>query len=240
VIIDTLMKRGYASGTASIEVSDFGLKVCEVLQKYAPEILDENLTRKLEDEMEGIQDGKTDKDAVIAEGKEILIGILGKWKANEAKIGADLAEALKATLEQENMVGVCDKCGKNLRIIRLGAGRQFIGCTGYPACRNAYPLPGGAFVKVTGKPCPSCGKPTVFVKRSGGRPFTMCIDPKCPSKAGWGKKKEAVAAPAAGAGPAAAEAKPAVAAEAAPAKKKRKPAKKAAKAAAPAAPEGQE
>ncbi|MDD5340325.1 MAG: DNA topoisomerase I [Candidatus ainarchaeum sp.] len=230
VIIDTLMKRGYASGTSSIEVSDFGLKVCEVLQKYAPEILDENLTRRLEDEMEGIQEGKTDKDAVIAEGREILTGILGKWKANEAKIGAGLAEALKATLEQENMVGVCDKCGKNLRIIRLGAGRQFIGCTGYPACRNAYPLPGGAFVKVTGKPCPSCGKPTVFVKRSGGRPFTMCIDPKCPSKADWGKKK--AAAPAAGAAPAAAEAKPAkepaVAAEAAPAKRKRKPAKKAA------------
>lgn len=238
VIIDTLMKRGYASGTASIEVSDFGLKVCEVLQKYAPEILDENLTRKLEDEMEGIQDGKMEKEKVIADGKEILIGMLDKWKKNEAKIGADLAEALKATLEQENMVGVCDKCGKNLRIIRLGAGRQFIGCTGYPACRNAYPLPGGAFVKVTGKPCPVCGKPTVFVKRSGGRPFTMCIDPKCPSKADWGKKK-AVAAPAAAAvaaaKPAVAEAKPVVAekvAAGAPVKKKavkraRKPAKKA-------------
>ncbi len=234
VIIDTLMKRGYASGTASIEVSDFGLKVCEVLQKYAPEILDENLTRRLEDEMEGIQDGKIEKEKVIADGKEILITILDKWKKNEVKIGTDLAEALKATLEQESIVGVCDKCGKNLRIIRLGGGRQFIGCTGYPACRNAYPLPGGAFVKVTGKPCPVCGKPTIFVKRSGGRPFTMCIDPKCPSKADWGKKKEAVAAPAAGdavaaAKPAVAEAKPA---EAGPVKKKvvkraRKPPKKA-------------
>jgi DNA topoisomerase-1 len=195
VIIDTLMKRGYASGTASIEVSDFGLKVCEVLQKYAPEILDENLTRKLEDEMEGIQEGKVEKEKVIGDGKEILVGILGKWKSSEAKIGADLAEALRATIEQENMVGVCDKCGKNLRIIRMGGGRQFIGCSGYPACRNAYPLPGGAFVKVTGKPCPACGKPVVFVKRSGGRPFNMCIDPKCPSKADWGKKKEATTAP---------------------------------------------
>jgi hypothetical protein len=48
-------------------------------------------------------------------------------------------------------------------------------------------------VKVTGKQCPQCSKPTIFVKRSGGRPFTMCIDPKCPSKADWGKKKEAAA-----------------------------------------------
>ncbi len=226
VIIDTLLKRGYAGGTASIEVSDFGLKVCEVLQKYAPEILDENLTRRLEDEMEGIQEGKIAKEQVIADGKEILTGILGRWKANEAKIGADLAEALKATMEQENMVGVCDKCGKNLRIIRLGAGRQFIGCTGYPACRNAYPLPGGAFVKVTGKPCPQCGKPTIFVKRSGGRPFTMCIDPKCPSKADWGRKKEAVAVQAAK--PAVPEKAPEAGAEKKkPVKPARKPARKA-------------
>jgi DNA topoisomerase I len=237
-IIDTLMKRGYASGTASIEVSDFGLKVCEVLQKYAPEILDENLTRKIEDEMEGIQEGKTEKEKVIAEGREILTGILDKWKRNEAKIGADLAEALKVTLAAESIIGVCDKCGKNLRIIRMGGGRQFIGCTGYPACRNAYPLPGGAFVKPLNKPCPTCGKPTVFVKRSGGRPFTMCIDPKCPSKADWGKKKEAAAAaaakpavagqaPAAATAPAAAEKAPEAGTEKKKAvKRARKPAKK--------------
>jgi DNA topoisomerase-1 len=69
VVIDTLMKRGYAEGT-SINVSDFGIKITDVLAKYAPEILDENLTRKIEEEMEGIQNGKINKDDVIKEGQE--------------------------------------------------------------------------------------------------------------------------------------------------------------------------
>ncbi len=187
VIIDTLMKRNYASGQASIEVSDFGLKVADVLQKYAPEILDENLTRDLEEKMEGIQEGKINKDDVINESKEFLTKVLVKWKSNEANIGNDLLEALVSTQEQENLIGPCDKCGKQLRIIRMRNKKQFIGCTGYPNCRNAYPLPTGAFVKPLNKSCPSCSKPMVYVKK-GKTSYQMCIDPNCPSKADWKKR----------------------------------------------------
>ncbi len=187
-IIDTLFKRGYASGKP-IEVTDFGLKVRDVLEKYAPEILDEELTRKIEENMEKIQEGKLGKEEVIEEGKEILIQILDKWKKNEGKIGKEIAESLKVTEAKENVVGKCDKCGGSLRIIRMKAGRQFIGCSGYPECRNTYPLPTGAFVKITEKICKECGKPVVFVARQKMR-FEMCIDPNCPSKDKWKKKGE--------------------------------------------------
>jgi DNA topoisomerase-1 len=189
-IVETLHKRGYMTGK-SIQVSEFGLKVVDVLGKYAPEILDENLTRKIEEEMEEIQNGKLGKDQVIEEGKEILIQILDKFKKNEAKIGGELLGSLEASEKTQSQVGVCDKCGAQLRIIKMRMGKQFIGCGGYPNCRNAYPLPGGAWVQPTGKVCEVCGKPTVAV-RMGKRPFVMCIDPKCPTKANWGKKKEAV------------------------------------------------
>jgi len=188
VVVDTLFKRGYAGGKP-IEVTDFGLKVRDVLAKYAPEILDEELTRKIEEDMEKIQEGKLEKDTVIDEGKEILIQILDKWKNNEAKIGKEIAESLKLTEAKENFVGKCDKCGGNLRVIRLKAGKQFIGCSGYPECRNAYPLPTSAFVKTTEKVCPECGKPVVFVARQKMR-FEMCVDPNCPSKDKWKKKGE--------------------------------------------------
>ncbi|MFN7991423.1 MAG: DNA topoisomerase I [Candidatus Micrarchaeia archaeon] len=190
VIVDTLFKRGYTGGTKSIEVSDFGLKVTDVLQRYAPEILDENLTRKMEDEMELIAEGKLEKDKVLAESKEILTQILDKWKSNEAKIGSDLADALKLTQDRENLLGPCDKCGKQLRIIRMKDKRQFVGCTGYPNCRNAYPLPPGSLVSPGKKPCPDCGKPTINVKKGRTR-YSMCVDPNCPSKANW-KKAAAV------------------------------------------------
>jgi DNA topoisomerase-1 len=183
VIVDTLFKRGYAGGK-SIEVSDFGLKVADVLNKYAPEILDEHLTRSLEEKMEAIQDGKADKDEVIDETKEMLASILEKWKKNEAQIGKNLLEALQTTLEQESIVGPCDKCDKNLRIIHMRNGRQFIGCFGYPKCTNTYPLPQGSYVKPTGKSCGACNKPTINVKKGRTR-YTMCIDPNCPTKAEW-------------------------------------------------------
>jgi DNA topoisomerase-1 len=192
VIVDTLFKRGYVDGK-SLEVSDFGLKVCDVLEKYAPEILDEQLTRKLEDEMEGIQDGKVEKEKVILEGKEILSNILSKWKTNEAKIGKELLEALRVTEQQESILGPCDKCGKMLRIIHMKDKRQFIGCYGYPACRNTYPLPYGALVKPANRSCPDCSKPMVSVKK-GRTHYTMCVDPNCPSKARWRKSVETAGA----------------------------------------------
>jgi DNA topoisomerase-1 len=187
-IVDTLFKRGYITGK-QLEVTDYGMTVWDVLKRYAPEILDEDLTRGIEEDMEKIQDGKIGKDAVISEGKDILVKILDKWKTNEAKIGKDLVESLKLTEDKENNVGKCDKCSANLRIIRMKGGRQFIGCNGYPNCRNAYPLPGGAFVKTTEKLCQHCGKPVVFVARDKMR-FEMCIDPNCVSKEKWKKKND--------------------------------------------------
>ncbi len=187
VIVDTLFKRGYVGGKP-IEVTDFGIRVRDVLKKYASEILDEDLTRRIEEDMEKIQDGKIAKDEAIREGKEILVQILDKWKSNEQKIGKELVESLKATEEKENVVGECDKCGGNLRIIRMKQGRQFIGCSNYPKCRNIYPLPTGAFVKTTEKVCQECGKPVVFVARNKMK-FEMCVDPNCPTKEAWKKKK---------------------------------------------------
>lgn len=189
-IIETLFKREYVAGK-SIKVTDFGIKVIDVLQKYAPEILDENLTRKIEDDMEKIQDGSMTKDAVVEEGKEILVQLLDKWKKNENKIGNDLLGALHASQEKQSFIGKCDKCKEgNLRIIKMKMGKQFIGCSSYPNCNNAYPLPGYALITVMEKPCESCQKPMINVIRKGSRPFSMCIDPKCPSKANWGKPKE--------------------------------------------------
>lgn len=188
-IVDTLFKRGYVDGKP-IEVTDLGLKVREVLHRHAPEILDENLTRRIEDNMEKIQEGKLAKEEVIKEGQEILIQTLDRWKKQERKIGEELLEALKLTLEKENTVGTCDKCGKQLRIIRMKTGSQFIGCYGYPECKNTYPLPQKALIKTLENVCKMCGKPMIRVIRKGKKSFEMCIDPNCPSKASWGSPKK--------------------------------------------------
>lgn len=187
VIVDTLFKRGYAEGR-SIEVSPFGMRVWEVLGTYSPKILDEQLTRKLEDEMEAVVAGRLGKEVVIEEGKEILIQILDDFKRNEERIGKELLASVKQT-EAESAKAICPKCGKPLRVIRMKTGKQFVGCSGYPDCRNAYPVPFGAYIQLLEKKCAECGGPMAKVRRTG-RAFEMCLVVNCKSKESWGKKKE--------------------------------------------------
>ncbi len=188
VIIDTLFKRNYV-GERSIEVTDFGMNVWGVLEKYSPKILDAELTRKIEEDMEEIAAGKLQKEKVVEEGKALLMEILDDFKKNELEIGKGLLAAMKSTDERENDLGPCPDCGSNLRIIRMKMGKQFIGCSGYPNCKRGFPLPQGAYITILKKKCKDCGMATVKVRRAKTI-FEMCIDPKCKSKENWGKKKE--------------------------------------------------
>src|SRR3989344_6233920 len=58
MIIDTLFNRGYLDGK-SIQATPLGMQLIESLEKYSPIIIDENLTRQLEEEMEKIQTSKS-------------------------------------------------------------------------------------------------------------------------------------------------------------------------------------
>ncbi|MFN3910400.1 MAG: DNA topoisomerase, partial [Candidatus Anstonellaceae archaeon] len=79
-VIETLFKRGYIKGRGSVTVTPFGLAVLEVLQKHVPEILDEELTRNIENKMEQIQEKKLEPSIITQEGKNILLSILEKFK----------------------------------------------------------------------------------------------------------------------------------------------------------------
>ena len=55
---------------------------------------------------------------------------------------------------------VCERCGE-LMVVRGGVNGEFLGCTGYPKCKNTKPLGGGPQVK-----CPKCGKGELVERRS--------------------------------------------------------------------------
>jgi DNA topoisomerase-1 len=187
-ILDTLYKRGYIADR-SIRVTEFGLAVCNTLEHHSPEILNEEMTRKLETEMEWIQEGKIEESKVIESGKAALSEILSDFKKKENEIGVELAEALRKTTFDQNFIGKCPKCGGNLKIIVSKATRKrFVGCSNYPKCSQGYPIPQFGSIKPLKKACKECGLPMIFV-RSGKKVFQMCIDPKCKSKEGWGKNE---------------------------------------------------
>lgn len=188
-IIDSLYNRDYLQGK-SVEVTELGLKTYDTLKKYCPEILDEELTRDFEVEMEEIREDKKTPDQILSKAKIVLKQILNHFKENELKIGKSLASAYVETRDQSNTIGKCDKCGKDLRIMYSPRFKSyFVACSGYPACKNTFHIPKG-LPKKTDKVCPICGYPMVRMIRKGARPYDYCINMVCPKKVEWRKQQE--------------------------------------------------
>ncbi|MCX8163327.1 MAG: DNA topoisomerase I [Candidatus Micrarchaeota archaeon] len=183
-IVETLFKRGYVKGKNSIVVTSFGLSVLEILKKYAPEILDEELTRSIEQKMEQIQEKKIEPQQVIEEGKNILIKILEKFKKKEREVGTQLTVGLDNAIKENSILGKCKSCGGELKILKFGK-KQFVGCSNYPNCKQTYPLPAGAEIENLNKTCPECNTPMIRVRRRGKKTFEMCLEPTCKTKKDW-------------------------------------------------------
>ena len=195
-IIETLKERGYVLKDGSLTASTLGIKTEETLEKHAPKILDEELTRHFEEEMEDIRKGKRDKDKVISEAESVLVNILEDFKKEESQIGNDLKESENQSYQESNRVGTCKSCGKGFLMIRKSKYGQFIGCSNYPECKQTFSLPKDQKVNPSGRVCSECGYPTVFAKAPRSKEQEVCISPKCISwtKEYQAKKKSEIAA----------------------------------------------
>ncbi len=182
-IIDTLFRRDYIKGS-SIEVTEFGLSIYNALSAYCPNILSEQLTKKLESDMERIQKGERRKAEVINEGKSIITELVSEFRGKEQQIGEELMKGLKGS-ENSSLIGICKVDGGNLVLRRSKAGKTFIGCANYPKCTNTYSVPQNAKIVATGKVCELCHTPKIKVFRKGRRPFEMDLDPSCETKKAW-------------------------------------------------------
>jgi DNA topoisomerase-1 len=187
-IIDTLFNRGYILN-AKIEVTEFGMSVYESLSKYCGQILDEDLTRNLEKDMERVTKGTLKKDELINEGKKIITAVVETFKKNGREIGKELSKGLKES-EITNSLGKC-KCGNGDLVIKKSRNNKvFVGCTNWPTCNNSYPLPQNGKIVPLHKICEKCGTPRIKVF-SKGKVFDMDLDPNCETKKNWNSIKQA-------------------------------------------------
>jgi DNA topoisomerase-1 len=215
-IIDTLFERGYLDGK-SIQATILGLKLIEALEKYSSIILDENLTRQLEEEMDKIQNSKEDlasleaeEKHVVEKAKKIIIDISKEFKQKEVEIGKELAsglETLRKEQQEANTLIQCPTCKKgNLRILfNRASHRYFVACSAYPDCKQTYSLPPNALIKKSDKICESCNFPKILAIRKGKRPWEFCFNINCEVnkalRAEWEAKKAAREATAATSNP---------------------------------------
>jgi DNA topoisomerase-1 len=185
-ILQNLFDRNYIDDK-SIKVTDLGMKTVETLEKYSPEVLDVALTKKFEDEMDEIQEGKKKADAVVESSKKILEKALTNFKKHEKEIGKDLGQAAIETRDKESFVGKCPVCKEGELHMRSGKYGPFVACDKYDkeegkGCKTTFPLPKNGKVKAAMKNCEICNFPMVLVFRAKRKPQEVCINLNCPKK----------------------------------------------------------
>jgi DNA topoisomerase-1 len=173
-IVDNLYDRGYVD-EQSITASELGLVTVDTLEQYAPEILDEHLTREIEDEIEKIRTGEAKPEQVLEHARTHLTKTLEDFKKHEQTIGKTLAAAERVAQDKRSTLGPCP-CGGTLQI-RIGRFGRFIGCNLYPQCTNTFGVPQKGLLRPTLKQCEHCKHPIV---KLGSREY--CINTQCAGK----------------------------------------------------------
>ena len=200
-IIDTLYDRDYIKDK-SIKATELGIKLIDSLKKHSPVIIDENLTRNIEREMDQMRVSKKDldkkKEHVLEEAKQALIKISSDFKKSEQIIGKELVEANQNHWNQQKEDNKfdydCPSCKKGKLTIKFSPRfrNYFIACTSYPECRQIFSLPSKSLIKKleNDKKCDECGWPMLLCLRQGKKPWVLCFNPECPKRKNTSKTEE--------------------------------------------------
>jgi len=182
--IDRLYDRNYIEGSP-IEVTQLGLTIVNTLEKHAPDVLSEELTRNFEEKMESIKQGEKSSEKVVSEAQEELEETLTEFKQKEKQIGSELVETIDKERNRQRRLGECQECEDGTLKIIKNNGSRFVGCSNYPDCENSFPLPSNGDIEGMDEACDECGNPKIYVSRNSGNDYNMCIYPDCPTKDDW-------------------------------------------------------
>ncbi len=162
--IATIYARQYVEKEGKyVKPTELGEIVNEVLEKNFSNVINIKFTAEMEERLDEIENG----------GK--------KWQDEIKDFYADFEDSLKKAgldtekikLQSEVTDIICEKCGKPF-VIRQGKYGKFLGCSGYPDCKNIRKLE-----KIVGV-CPKCGGEVAEKKSKKGSIFYGCNNyPKC-------------------------------------------------------------
>ncbi|WP_129114765.1 DNA topoisomerase I [Halegenticoccus tardaugens] len=140
-VIQKLYDRGYIESDPP-RPTRLARAVVEAAEEFADLIVSEQMTARLEEDMNAIADGEITLEEVTDESREILDAVFDELMESSEELGDHLQKSLKA----DKTLGPCPDCGSDLLVRRSRRGSYFVGCDGYPDCTYTLPLPS------TGKP----------------------------------------------------------------------------------------
>jgi DNA topoisomerase-1 len=174
-IISKLYGRKYIQGSPPIPTST-AIAVVDALEGC--DVVKPKMTAVLENNMDAIADGKKTLDETVTESRKMLTVVMESLEKDKEKIKANIQSAQR----EQNNIGSCPKCGKNLVIRSSKQGKRFVGCSGFPDCKNTYSLPQNGSIIINDKVCSKCSTPVVKVKMKDKKPWSLCLNSDCPGK----------------------------------------------------------
>lgn len=204
-IISTLFKRNYITNFSSpknaysrqnedfdgggIQATALGTEIVQCMRQYIPTIVSTDLTRSMEELLEGIAAGNTRSESVIEYAKDKLRNAILPLKEKEFEIGKRIADATYVTMDNKQVtLGTCPVCRNgSLCILKsTKTKKRFVGCTNYRSgmCKTTATLPQKGSIRATGKFCTSCQWPLLESTYGYGKSYRwrFCINTKCSSK----------------------------------------------------------
>lgn len=131
-ILDLLFRRRYIEGRA-LRTTAAGRALVDALSLYAPDFVSPEMTRRLEERMDAIAEGRAAIDEAVTESRGALRHVLQELRAHEVS----LARWMRGADSLEQDFGPCTACGKG-RLVRrrTKTGWAFLGCSEFPRCKN--------------------------------------------------------------------------------------------------------
>lgn len=164
-IISTITVRGYvAKENKSLVPTELGFIVNDLMMEYFPDIVDYKFTADMEEQLDGVEEGKRDWRSII---RDFYVPFQNLLERADEKIA-------KIKIEDEKSDVECDKCGAKM-VIKMGRYGKFLACPNFPECRNTKPL-----IEELDVSCPKCGGKIVIRRTKKGKKFYGCDNyPQC-------------------------------------------------------------
>ena len=141
-IISKIQDRGYVDlEDRRFHPTPLGDTVSKLLVRTFPNIFDVDFTSRMENELDRVEEGKLQWQALLGEFYPPFQDQLERGEASSEEI---IKEILAAEGE------TCDLC-ERVMLVRWNRGGRFLGCSGYPDCKSTRPLDGAAEEVVLGK-----------------------------------------------------------------------------------------
>jgi len=174
-IINKLHNRKYIT-LAPLAPTPIAVAVVDALEGC--DVIEPKMTAVLENDMDAISEGKKTLEETVNESRKMLTNVMKELEKDKDKIKKSIQVASTA----QDTVGKCPLCGKNM-VVRFSKNRKrFVGCTGFPDCKNTYPLPQKGYINSTQKTCDMCNAPIVRVKAKDKKAWELCVNPNCSFK----------------------------------------------------------